>query len=220
MTEDRAKTLSQCQKPTGWVGRLVLWSMNRRHSGVTDWGLRQISIGGRDTILDVGCGGGRTLTKLAGAASQGAVYGIDYSTDSVDAARRTNRQLIDRHRVHVQHAPVDHLPFGDGIFDLVTAIETHFWWQDVNAGMREIFRVLKPGGRLAIIAEFYNGGKHTKYVDRLAQVTTMAILDVGQHQALFLKAGFTDIRMVEEPRKGWICGIGTRPLAAADGAHA
>ena len=204
---------SQCQKPTGWVGRLVLWSMNRRHSGVTDWGLAQIPIGERDTILDVGCGGGRTLTKLAAAASQGMVYGIDYATESVDEARRTNRELIERHRVDVQQASVSTLPFAEGTFDLVTAVETHFWWQDANAGMREICRVLKPGGRLAIVAEFYNGGKHTKYVDRLAQATTMAILDVEQHKALFSNAGFTDVRMIEEPAKGWICGMGTKPVS-------
>ncbi|HKW00115.1 MAG TPA: class I SAM-dependent methyltransferase [Vicinamibacterales bacterium] len=206
-------SLSQCQKPTGWVGRLVLWSMNRRHSGVTDWGLAQISIGARDTILDVGCGGGRTLTKLAAAASGGMVHGIDYSAESVDEARRTNRELIERGRVRVQEASVSSLPFADGTFDLVTAVETHFWWQDANAGMREICRVLKPGGRLAIIAEFYNGGKHVKYVAKLAQVSTMAILDVDQHRALFANAGFTDVRVVEEPRRGWIVCTGVKPVS-------
>jgi len=59
---NRADTvLSQFQKPTGWLGRLNLWHMNRRHSKLTDWGLEQNSIGNRDTILDVGCGGGRTV---------------------------------------------------------------------------------------------------------------------------------------------------------------
>ena len=209
----RRTARSQCQKPTGWLGRFVLSSMNRRHSGVTDWGLAHIVIRERDTILDVGCGGGRTITKLAAAARDGTVYGIDYSTESVNAARRTNRELIDRHRVNVQQASVDRLPFADETFNLVTAVETHFWWQDVNAGMREIFRVLKPSGHLAIIAEFYNGGKHAKYVDRLAQWTSMAILDVEQHRSLFSNAGFTGIRILEESAKGWICGIGSKPVS-------
>ena len=186
--------------------------MNRRHSKLTDWGLRHISIQEADTILDVGCGGGRTVNKLAMAASKGTVSGIDYAEESVAAARRTNRQLIDLGRVEIRQASVSDLPFADNTFDLVTAVETHFWWQDLGAGMRAVFRVLKTGCRMVIIAEFYNGGKHAKYVERLSRWTTMAMLDVDQHKAIFSNAGFTEVRVVEEATKGWICGIGVKPL--------
>jgi|HubBroStandDraft_6_1064221.scaffolds.fasta_scaffold137362_2 2-polyprenyl-3-methyl-5-hydroxy-6-metoxy-1,4-benzoquinol methylase len=48
----------------------------------------------QDTILDVGCGGGRTVSKLAAIATQGTVYGLDYSAESVAVAERTNRLWI------------------------------------------------------------------------------------------------------------------------------
>jgi len=51
--------------------------MNASHSNLTDWGLQHVSIANHYTILDVGCGGGRTVSKLAAMATQGKVYGVD-----------------------------------------------------------------------------------------------------------------------------------------------
>jgi SAM-dependent methyltransferase len=74
-----APPVHQCQKPTGWLGRFLLWQMNSRHSRLTDWGLIHVSVEPHFTILEVGCGGGRTVHKLAALATKGKVYGIDYS---------------------------------------------------------------------------------------------------------------------------------------------
>jgi SAM-dependent methyltransferase len=129
--------VSQCQKPRGWLGRFVLWNMNYRHSKATDWGLGHVCVEKDFTILDVGCGGGRTLSKLATAATQGKVYGIDYSKESVAVTKRMNARWLEMGRVEVRQASVSHLPFQDGMFDLVTAVETHFWWPDLAADMHK-----------------------------------------------------------------------------------
>ncbi len=63
---------------------------------------------------------------------------------------------------------------------------------------------------MAVIAEFYNGGRHAKYADRLAQWTAMAILDVDQHKAMFAEAGFAEVDVDEEVGRGWICVLGTK----------
>src|SRR5262245_23038650 len=52
--------VNQCRKPKGWLGRFFLWEMGGRHSDLTDWGLNRVAIERRHTILDVGCGGGKT----------------------------------------------------------------------------------------------------------------------------------------------------------------
>jgi ubiquinone/menaquinone biosynthesis C-methylase UbiE len=203
--------VSQAQKPRGLLGRLRLWNMNSRHSKVTDWGLGHISIEKHYTIVDVGCGGGGTLSKLAGCATQGMVYGIDYSEESVAASKRTNARWIDVGRVEVRHGSVSQLPFPDGIFDLVTAVETHFWWPDLSTDLREIFRVLKSGGKLIVIAEIYKGAGTP--AAKLAQeyAPNMTLLTVDEHRQLFVNAGYSDIQVIEEVHKGWICGIGGKP---------
>jgi len=115
----------QWRKPKGPLGRLLLSAMNASHSKLTDWGLGHVSIGKPNTILDVGCGGGGTVRKLARIASEGKVYGIDFSEESVAVSRRTNERAITAGRVEIRRASVSRLPFPDRMFDLVTAVNTH-----------------------------------------------------------------------------------------------
>ena len=208
-----SKLLDQCRKPTGRFGRLILRDFNRHHSKVTDWGLQHLAIQKHDTILDVGCGGGRTVHKLAGIATDGKVYGIDFSEESVTVSRRTNKQWIAMGRVEILPGSVSRLPFSDHMFNLVTAVETHFFWPDLVADMHEVLRVLKPGGKVIIIAEAYKGAKYdkSKMFQKLAELMNIAPLSVNEYSELFSRAGYSDVEMFEEYEKGWICGIGKKP---------
>ena len=206
--------VNQCQKPTGWIGRFVLRNMNSRHSKVTDWGLSHISVEKHDTILDVGCGGGRTVSKLAVLASEGNVYGIDYSPESISFARKTNKQWLASGRVEMIEATVSQLPFRENTFDLVTAVETHFWWPDLPVGMAEIFRVLKPGGTLMIVAEVYKGAqtRMATLVEKYLPLSGMKFLTVDEHRELFENAGYSEVKLATESGKGWITAIGKKPV--------
>jgi SAM-dependent methyltransferase len=138
---------------------------------------------------------------------------LDYSKESVAVASRINREWIKMGRVEIREGTVSQLPFPDAVFDLVTAVETHFWWPDLLAGMREVLRVLKPGGTLIIIAEIYKGAQTAtaKLAEKYLPLSGMALLSVDEHRELFANAGYSDIQVITEPRKGWICGIGRKP---------
>ncbi len=203
---------TQCKKPTGFFGRLTLWRMNKSHSKLTDWGLTHTTVELRFTVLDVGCGGGRTISKLAARAAQGKVLGIDYSAESVAASRRCNAQAIRAGRVEIHETDVGKLPFPDDTFDLVTGVETHFWWGDISAGLREIRRVLKPGGRLILIAEVYKGADSiaSRLCEKSEPITGMKMLTVDEHRDLLASAGFADLRIDALPAKGWITAQGKK----------
>jgi len=199
------------RKPKGWLGKASLRLMNLRHSSVTDWGLSRVSIEPQFTILDIGCGGGRTIDKLATLASAGKAYGIDISNQSVAVSRTTNAKWIEAGRVDIRQAAVSQLPFPDATFDLVTAVETHYYWPDPVADMREILRVLKPGGRLLLIAETYKSGSAAVLLAPVMKMIGARFLTVEEHRRLFADAGFQDIAIDAQRSKGWICAVGTKP---------
>jgi ubiquinone/menaquinone biosynthesis C-methylase UbiE len=203
---------TQCKRPTGILGRFTLWRMNKSHSKLTDWGLTHITVEPRFTVLDVGCGGGRTVSKLAAIAAQGKVHGIDFSEESVAASRRYNAQAMRDGRVQIHLADVEKLPFPDDTFNLVTGVETHFWWPDIAAGLREIRRVLKPGGTLILIAEVYKGADAlaSRLCEKAAPVTGMKMLTPDEHRDLLASAGFADVRIDALAAKGWITAQGRK----------
>ena len=199
----------QVKKPDRFAGRFFAWLMNGSHAPLTDWAFTHLTIPEGATALDIGCGGGRTIEKLAAKAA--CVYGIDYAAGSVAASRAHNKRLIAEGRVQVEQASVSRLPFADDKFDVVTAIETQYYWPHLEQDMREILRVLKPGGRLMVVAENYKGARNDAVLGPVMKLLGSSRLSVDDHRALFLGAGYEDIEISEERRRAWLCAIGRKP---------
>jgi SAM-dependent methyltransferase len=133
----------------------------------------------------------------------------------VAVARRANRRSIDAGHVDIRQGSVSHLPFADGTFDVVSAIETHYYWPTPVSDMGEILRVLKPGGRLVIIAETYRGGRFDTIYRPAMKLLGATYLSVGEHRDLLSAAGYADVVVSEELNRGWICAVGRRPSQLA-----
>ncbi len=147
---------SQCARPEGTLGRLMLRFMNFGHAPLTNWGLSLVAFRPAMTILDIGCGGGATLKRLLKRSDGACVYGIDISEESVAKARQVNADMLNK-RVFVCQGTAEKLPYDDEKFDLVTAVETVYFWPNLRHCLQEVGRVLKSGGRFVIMVEVVDG---------------------------------------------------------------
>ena len=137
--------------------------------------------------------------------------GHHYSSASVSVAQHTNADAIASGRVTIELASVAALPFGDRMFDLVTAVETHYYWPELEANLREILRVLKPGGTVALIAETVRDRQPNPLYRLAMPLLRAAHLSTKEHADVLRRAGFTEI-VVETRTLGWMCATAKRPV--------
>ena len=203
--------MEQCRRPGGILGEYIGRRMNRSHFELTGWGLSQVDIAPDSDVLDIGCGGGRTLARLATLAPKGRICGIDASEKSVALSRRHNAQAIATGRMEVRQASVSALPYRHDTFGLVTAVETHYFWPDLATDLREVLRVLRPGGRFLLLAEVYDTPKFDARNRKWLELVPMTYLTPARFRELMAAAGFDDVAVHEEAGQGWLCCLGQKP---------
>ncbi len=195
--------MDQYRCPTGEDGKKVAESMNRGHEPLTLWGLSHLTIKPNWAILDVGCGGGKTLNRLAQLAPKGKIYGIDHSPDMVKFSKEVNHELIAQNRVEITHGTAEQIPFPDDSFDLVTAIETYYFWNNFPAALKEIQRVLKPGGWLLLVNEMIQDGKYEVENAELIEQTHVQLIPLARIQRAMWRAGFVAVQVFTKVASPW-----------------
>ena len=195
---------TNCANPQGRMGRAMLRFMNFGHAPLTNWGLDLIDIHDGWMMLDIGCGGGATLKRLLKRSNDAQVYGIDISQESVAKARKVNAKVLDK-QVFISQGSAEKLPYEDQKFDLVTAVETVYFWPNLPHCLQEVGRVLKPGGKFAIMVEVIEGDSvWTKVVDG------MTAYSPEQLKKLLDEAGFVDTE-IHRKKPSYAAIIGTNP---------
>jgi ubiquinone/menaquinone biosynthesis C-methylase UbiE len=134
--------------PQGLLGRLGGMIMGFSNSGYGAEVADLLHVTPNDRVLEVGFGPGNVIRHLATLA--GYVAGVDKSREMVDHATARNTAAIRSNRVRLLLGSVESLPFEDASFDKALAVNSMQVWPDAMAGLREIRRVMKPGGEIAL----------------------------------------------------------------------
>ena len=192
----------QCAHPEGFLGRMMLRFMNFGHAPLTNWGLGLLEIHNGWTMLDIGCGGGATLKRLLNRSKDARVYGIDISEESIAKAKKVNADVRDK-QVFVVQGSSEKLPYENGKFDLVTAVETVYFWPNLPDCLQEVRRVLKPGGKFAIMIEVIDSdSKWTNIVEGMTAYSPEYL------EKLLIDAGFAQTEIHhKKPSYATILGI-------------
>lgn len=137
------------KKPSGWVGKLM-YRKPVGHYGFFRVAIEKLQLRPEDTFLEVGCGGGILLEMVLQTVQRAC--GIDHSPDMVELARRKNARALSEGRAEIVQGDVQALPWGENHFTCAAGVEMLYFVEDPVQAFRELYRVLRPGGRLVFVA--------------------------------------------------------------------
>ena len=177
----------QAHRPQGIVGWAVGWAFAHRPSNRRRnlWAVSLLDVQPTDRVLEVGFGPGVAIAEFAARAIRGHVFGIDHSQAMVRRAARRSAAAVRAGRVRLTLASVDRLPsFGDPL-DAILAVNSVGFWPDPVERLRELRRLLRPAGRIAIVSQPRSPGATRDTTARAAH----------ELQDMLTRAGFTRLRV-------------------------
>ncbi|MFO7277728.1 MAG: class I SAM-dependent methyltransferase [Pseudomonadota bacterium] len=179
--------------PTGLLGRLGGRIMARANRRIAARVVDLLGAKAGERVLEIGFGPGVALELLARSVPDVTIAGIDPSREMIDQASTRNAAMVRGGRMELRQASAERLPFTDATFDRAFAINSMQLWSDVQAGLRETRRVLKPGGVLLLGFTRHSGQQR----DGLRE--------------LLEAAGFVDVRLSSGPEEADFCVRAVNP---------
>lgn len=187
---------NQLTKPEGKTGKTIGYQMNEGNKQITYNSYEILAPIPGDHILEIGMGNGFYVKELLNTANNLKYTGIDFSEIMVHEANTINADLIEQQKAFFHCASIEKLPLNNESVDCIVSTNTIYFWPHPYDNTKEIYRVLKPGGRVCIAyrsPDFLNKLELTKFGFRKYKANAV--------KSLLTKAGFTNIttQRIKEP---------------------
>jgi ubiquinone/menaquinone biosynthesis C-methylase UbiE len=185
----KEKKLPQPMLPRGFGGWIMGWIMPIVHDSINKLVLPLMDLEPQDNLLDVGCGPGYFLKKHA--SNVRSVAGLDLSEVMIKMATRKNRARIKAGTAEFVQGEASELPWKDNTFSVVTSTGSFVAFPKPLESLKEMYRVLRPGGRVVFSIEWNaeDGADHSKKIEEWG----IKILSEEDIRSMMEEAGFSDI---------------------------
>ena len=197
----------QFSSPSGFFGKFIGNRMAKGNVYDARWTVSLLDIQPGDRILEIGFGPGVSTQIASGKASKGFVAGIDHSRIMVQAASQRNAAAIRSGLMELKHGDVSALPYPDESFDTAFSLHSIYFWPNPVDCLKELRRVLKPGGLLGITIQ-----PKDKWVPNV-DPSVMTLYFGSELARMFSDAGYRDIRVEVAPQEDKIfleCILGVK----------
>jgi ubiquinone/menaquinone biosynthesis C-methylase UbiE len=176
----------------GTAGRLVGPLMARMNRDMELTAIDELSPAHDASVLAVGFGPGIGVAELTKRLPAGFVGGVDPSAAMVQQAGRRNRSAIEQGQVSLERRTADSIPWPDATFDGALAVNCIQLWDPLDASVREVARVLAPGGQLVAITHVWAIEKKCpfeQWVSATSELLGGAGFDGVAHQTAPFRSG-------------------------------
>lgn len=200
--------IKNAKKPqNSFLGRKQLASMNKRHNDLAIWGLSHLQFGEQKSALDIGCGGGRNVAHLLELCPQAFVIGADYSEQSVAKSKKVNRKAIKKSRAEIVLQDANNLIFPNKQFDIITAFETVYFWDNIQKTFLDIYNLLSEQGHFLICneAQGLEGNEHLVEI-----IDGMQFYSGEQLDGWLRKAGFKQVTIDKHINGKWLSVVASK----------
>lgn len=179
---------AQLRHPNGNTGLELGKYMAVNNANMIRESLDAMAVQNVESVLEIGFGSGAHVSDILKRGDYIKYHGIDISSWMVDEARKNNKHWVDAGRALFQQSDGQSIAFEDKSFNVVLSVNTLYFWDQPRQYLDEMWRVLKPGGRLILA---FAEKSFLEKVD--AQQIGFKIYDTAEIEELKQKAGFVNV---------------------------